>query len=64
LKRLCSMKRITRDRPLTPEETDKYNAIRDAIEREKPDIDARIRKRMEGERKAQSSRSRRRRRAT
>lgn len=40
------MKRITRDRLLTPEESTKYNAIRDEIEQEKPEISDRIRKHM------------------
>ena len=51
------MKRITRDRHLTPEEAAKYNAIREEIEQEKPEIDARIRKRMAGKRKAEAGRS-------
>lgn len=33
----------TRDRYLTPEEAAKYRAIREQIEREKPEINARIR---------------------
>ena len=43
------MKRITRDRRLTPEEAAKYEAIREEIEREKPEIDSRIRERREAE---------------
>lgn len=49
------MKRITRDRHVTPEEAAKYNAIRKEIETEKPEIDARIRKRMAAKRKAEAS---------
>ena len=51
------MKRITRNRRLTPEEAAKYDAIRDEIETEKPEIDARIRKRMAEKRKAEASQS-------
>lgn len=51
------MKRITRDRRLTPEEAAKYDAIREEIEREKPEIDARIRKQMAAKRNADASRS-------
>ncbi len=40
------MKRIIRDRPLTPEEIEKYRRIRELIEQEKPEINARIRRRM------------------
>lgn len=40
------MKRITRDRLLTPEEAAKYDAIREEIQQEKPEISDRIRKRM------------------
>jgi len=49
------MKRITRDRQLTAEEAAKYNAIREEIDREKPEINARIRKRMAAKRKAEAS---------
>ena len=48
------MKRVTRDRRLTPEEAAKYNAIREEIEQEKPEINARIRKRMAQKRKAEA----------
>jgi ribosome-binding protein aMBF1 (putative translation factor) len=51
------MKRVTRDRHLTPEEAAKYNAIRDEIDGEKPEINARIRKRMAAKRKAEASKS-------
>jgi len=51
------MKRITRDRRLTPEEAAKYRAIREEIEREKPEINARIRKRMAEKRRADAGRS-------
>lgn len=51
------MKRITRDRHLNAEEAAKYKAIRDAIEAEKPEINARIRKRMAEKRKAESEKS-------
>jgi len=47
-----SLKRITRDRSLTPEEAAKYSAIRTEIEAEKPEINARIRGRMAEKRKA------------
>ncbi len=51
------MKRVTRDRHLTPEEAAKYNAIREEIEQEKPEINARIHKRMAAKRKAEASQS-------
>jgi ribosome-binding protein aMBF1 (putative translation factor) len=51
------MKRITRDRHLTPEEAAKYNAIREEIESEKPEINARIRKRISEKRKQQAAES-------
>ena len=51
------MKRISRDRHVTPEEAAKYNAIRKEIDTEKPEIDARIRKRMATKRKAEASQS-------
>ncbi len=44
------MKRVTRDRRLTPSEAAKYNAIRAEIEVEKPEITARIRQRMKAKR--------------
>jgi len=40
------MKRITRDRNLTPEEAEKYNNIRKQVDREKTVISARIRGRL------------------
>jgi ribosome-binding protein aMBF1 (putative translation factor) len=46
------MKRVIRNRRLTPEEADKYNAIREEIEREKPEINARIRARLAEKRRA------------
>lgn len=51
------MKRITRDRHLTREEAAKYDAIREEIEQEKPEINARVRKRMAAKRKAEASQS-------
>ena len=51
------MKRVTRDRRLTHQEAAKYNAIREEIEQEKPEINARIRKRMAEKRKADASQS-------
>lgn len=51
------MKRISRDRELTPDEAAKYNAIRDEVEQEKPKINDRIRKRMAEKRKANASRT-------
>jgi len=41
-----SVRRITRGRHLTPAEVDKYRAMREQIEQEKPEINARIRKQM------------------
>ncbi len=49
------MKRVTRDRPLTPAEADKYNAIREEIEAEKPEISARVRERMAEKRKVDAA---------
>lgn len=49
------MKRVTRQRRLTPEEAAKYNAIRQQIEQEKPEINARIRKRMADKQDAEAS---------
>jgi ribosome-binding protein aMBF1 (putative translation factor) len=49
------MKRTTRNRRLTPEEAAKYRAVREQIEQEKPQINARIRARMARERKAAAS---------
>jgi hypothetical protein len=40
------MKRITRDRHLTSEEATRYDAIREEIDQEKPEISDRIRKRL------------------
>lgn len=51
------MKRITRDRHLTPEEAAEYDAVRKEIEQEKPEINARIRERMSAKRKAEASQS-------
>lgn len=47
------MKRIIRDRKLTPEEAAKYNAIREQVEREKPEITARIRDRVAAARRTE-----------
>lgn len=46
------MKRIVRDRHLTAEEAAKYDAIRQQIEHEKPEINARIRAQMATRRRA------------
>ena len=51
------MKRTTRNRRLTAEEAAKYRAVREQIEQEKPEINARIRARMARERKAAAGRS-------
>jgi ribosome-binding protein aMBF1 (putative translation factor) len=51
------MKRIARDRHLTSEEAEKYNAIRGQIEQEKQDINDRIRKRIASQRKTKASQS-------
>ncbi len=48
------MKRVIRNRHLTPEEAAKYDAIREQIEQEKPEINARIRKRMAAKRAAEA----------
>ncbi len=40
------IKQTTRDRRLTPEEADRYRKIREQIEQEKPEINARIRAHM------------------
>jgi len=40
------MKRITRKRPLTPEETAKYKAVREQVAKELPDLIARHQERM------------------
>ena len=49
------MKRVTRNRRLTPAEAAKYDAIRKQIEQEKPEINARIRQRMAEKRQADAS---------
>ncbi len=49
------MKRITRDRKLTQEEAEKYNAIRAEVEAEKPEINARIRQRLASNRNAKAA---------
>ena len=46
------MKRVTRDRHLTSEEAAKYQSVREKIEEEKPEINARILARMAEKRKA------------
>lgn len=51
------MKRVQRDRNLTPDEAAKYDAIRDEIEQEKPEINDRIRKRMAEKRKVNAGRT-------
>ena len=51
------MKRINRDRRLTSEEATKYNAIREEIEAEKPEINARIRRRVADKRKQKAAES-------
>jgi len=51
------MKRTTRDRHLTPDEAAKYDTIREKVEQEKPEINARIRKRMAEKRRAEAGRS-------
>lgn len=51
------MKRVTRNRRLNPAEAAKYEAIREKIEQEKPEINARIRKRMAEKRRADAARS-------
>ncbi len=45
----------TRDRYLTPEEVAKYRAIRKQIEREKPEINARIRADLEARKRVDAS---------
>ncbi len=40
------MKRVTRNRHLNPAEAAKHDAIREKIEQEKPEINARIRQRV------------------
>lgn len=51
------MKRIIRDRLLTPEESTKYNAIREEIEQEQPEISDRIRKKMAEKKQAEADES-------
>lgn len=51
------MKHVHRDRRLTPEEAAKYREVREQIEGEKPEINARIRARMAEKRKAAGGRS-------
>ena len=51
------MKRTVRDRHLTAEEAAKYDAIREQIEQEKPEINARIRAQLAGRRKAAAERA-------
>jgi DNA-binding XRE family transcriptional regulator len=51
------MKRIHRDRRLTPKEAAKYNAIRNEIEAEKPEINNRIRRRMAEQRQVKAHRT-------
>ena len=51
------MKRVNRDRRLTSEEAAKYNAIREEIEAERPEINTRIRKRMAEKRKQKAAES-------
>lgn len=51
------MKRITRDRLLTSEEATKYDAIREEIEQEKPEISERIRARIAEKKKAEADES-------
>jgi DNA-binding XRE family transcriptional regulator len=49
------MKRVTRDRHLTPEEAAKYNEIREQVDAEKPEMKVRIRQRMAATRRARVS---------
>jgi hypothetical protein len=51
------MKRVTRNRHPNPAEAAKHDAIREKIEQEKPEINARIRQRMAEKRKAEASQS-------
>ena len=51
------MKRITRNRRLTPDEAAKYKAVREEVEQEKPEINARIRQRMAQKRRAEADQS-------
>ena len=49
------MKRISRNRQLTPEEIERDRKVRAAVEQEKPEINARIRQEMAKVRKAKAS---------
>ena len=51
------MKRIVRDRRLTAEEAAKYDALREQIEQEKPEINARIRAQLAARRRAEADRA-------
>lgn len=51
------MKRVIRDRHLTPEEAGKYSAIREETDGEKQEINTRISKRMAAKRKAAAGKS-------
>ncbi len=51
------MGRVSRNRRLTPEEAAEYNAVREQVEQEKPEINARIRARMAEKRRADAGRS-------
>ncbi len=51
------MKRQSRNSRLSPEEAAKYNAVRDEVENEKPEINARIRKKIAEKRTAQAKQS-------
>ena len=48
------MKRIARERPLTAKEVERDKKVRDLIEQEKPEINARIRRRMAKARQAKA----------
>jgi len=48
------MKRITRERHLTPEEALRYDAVREQVERERPEIEAQIRKHIAERRRAEA----------
>lgn len=52
------MKRLTRERRLTPEEIERDRTIRESIEREKPEIDADIRRHMAEVRRARAAAAR------
>ena len=55
--RELNMKRTVRDRHLTADEAAKYDAIREQIEREKPEINTRIRAQLAARRKAAAKRA-------